>query len=701
MKKQNVYEIDEKILNDIKCDLHDIPKSYTKYCRTCHKNLCNWCIGHKGYDLIDLSSIESSPENYKTFEENLNQMRSINVNFFTKTLSAFIKKRDEIQKMLNDINLVISDINKTSKFFGEQLKFNETIFNAYKNDKINYFVLKNFNEQNFILDVKFFKQKWNLNKSKFKESEEENEEELTRGYKNMWISDKYCKHWGLREAIREFIQNQHDGIISKILTKNNLQVIKMGKRENINNSKVYLNFNFVNKQDNKIYGKIRFDQLNNILVISNEGLLWLGDFLLGGSKDENNNSDLIGTFGEGMKLAILALCRLNKTVTIISSNKIYSFLIKEDKLFLKDNQPQRCMHFKYETIEDNDEDNIKVIIRNINIYEWGSQIINFLWLLDDDAEIYTSYDNSNNKLGQLLSEEYLREKIYVKGIFVQKVKKFNDQKKNNCLGFNVDLQLDRDRNHISDTYELKNTITSIISFFCNKNIKTIKEKNKEKENERKKHSKNRSQSSLKINTKNENNKTDKEKNNEINYEKAFGDIIEIIKDDNIDLINSYTLANSLSQEMIDYIWNEIYLAQDKKKYPVYRENDISKFILSKNLSNDFYPYFIVNYNLMNILEKSKNYLSIKDKFSLYVKNAINIEPKGNYKNALNEVYSKVKIMDKSFDGNSVEFKKFEKEDKDFCYYDKDKINFSWIKLYEPINNSWKFWIFVKILQFLK
>ena len=58
-------------------------------------------------------------------------------------------------------------------------------------------------------------------------------------------------------------------------------------------------------------------------------------------------------------------------------------------------------------------------------------------------------------------------------------------------------------------------------------------------------------------------------------------------------------------------------------------------------------------------------------------------------------------MDKSFDGNSVEFKKFEKEDKDFCYYDKDKINFSWIKLAEPIYNSLKFWIFVKILQFLK
>ena len=37
--------------------------------------------------------------------------------------------------------------------------------------------------------------------------------------KNMWISEKYCKNWGLREAIREFIQNQYNGVIAKIETK--------------------------------------------------------------------------------------------------------------------------------------------------------------------------------------------------------------------------------------------------------------------------------------------------------------------------------------------------------------------------------------------------------------------------------------------------------------------------------------------------
>jgi len=103
---------------------------------------------------------------------------------------------------------------------------------------------------------------------------------------------------------------------------------------------------------------------------------------------------------------------------------------------------------------------------------------------------------------------------------------------------------------------------------------------------------------------------------------------------------------------------------------------------------------------MKILEKSKNYISIEDKFSIYVEKAITVESKGIYKSSLNEIYSKIKIMKESFEGKQILFKLFENGDKDFCYIERDKINFSSLKLTEPINNSWKFWIFVKILQFL-
>ena len=103
---------------------------------------------------------------------------------------------------------------------------------------------------------------------------------------------------------------------------------------------------------------------------------------------------------------------------------------------------------------------------------------------------------------------------------------------------------------------------------------------------------------------------------------------------------------------------------------------------------------------MKILEKSKNYISIEDKFSIYVEKAITVESKGIYKSSLNEIYSKIKIMKESFEGKQILFKLFENGDKDFCYNEKDKINFSSLKLTEPINNSWKFWIFMIILKFL-
>ena len=117
---------------------------------------------------------------------------------------------------------------------------------------------------------------------------------------NMWISEKYCKVWGLREAIREFILNQYDGIITSIQSKKNLKVEKSGKEYTINGRKKFLDYNFININEGKIYGEIKYDNKSNILNISNQGEILLADFLLRGSKDEQNNPEIIGTFGEGM-----------------------------------------------------------------------------------------------------------------------------------------------------------------------------------------------------------------------------------------------------------------------------------------------------------------------------------------------------------------------------------------------------------------
>ena len=77
------------------------------------------------------------------------------------------------------------------------------------------------------------------------------------GFTNMWISERYCKNWGLKEGIRELIQNHYDGIISKIKSKDCLKVVQIGKKENIENRNTFLNFDLINRKNDKTYGQIR------------------------------------------------------------------------------------------------------------------------------------------------------------------------------------------------------------------------------------------------------------------------------------------------------------------------------------------------------------------------------------------------------------------------------------------------------------
>ena len=510
------------------------------------------------------------------------------------------------------------------------------------------------------------------------------------GENNMWISEKYFKNWGIREAIREFIQNQYDGIITKIKSRKNLEVKKVGKEYIINGRKKYLEYDFLNKEQDKIFGKIRYNHFKKVLSISNEGELLLADFLLGGSKEEENNPDIIGVFGEGMKLAILSLCRLEKEVIIISSNKKYTFRLKEDITFIKNSIPQKCLHCKTEEYYDNDcKDQIKVMIKNITSEEWSNQIDNFLWLLGENIEIYTSLDKNNKELGQVIYEDYLKSKIYVKGIFVQEIK---GDKEKVVPGFNTSLKLDRDRNCIQNSYELKSVISEIMSGTINKNIDYLK-------------SVQQKTGGTFIKTEYGLEKTDEEDNLcffQSELKNLTNNLISCLESNNLNnVFSSYNLRNNLSKEAIEIFWNEMNLEpENTNKQPTNEPNSIKKFIEEKKLPEDFYPYYNVNYDLMNILEKSPFYKTIETKFIEYAEKTENVEPRKEYQIAIKDVCSKIQIFDKDFNETKIKFKKFREIDVDLCFKNNDEIIFSSLKLEEKLNEEWKFWIFVKILNII-
>ena len=172
-------------------------------------------------------------------------------------------------------------------------------------------------------------------------------------------------------------------------------------------------------------------------------------------------------------------------MTIISSNKKYSFYIKEDSNFIKNSKPQKCLHCQIDNYNYNGMNNlVEVIINNINEEEWGNQIDNFLWLLGNDIEIYTSVDKDNKEIGEIIYEDYLKNRVYVKGIFIQiikekqnsKIEKDKDKDENKIIpGINANLKLDRDRNCIQSNSELHTFLAKIFSGTMNKNIEFLKD----------------------------------------------------------------------------------------------------------------------------------------------------------------------------------------------------------------------------------
>ena len=456
-------------IGNYECKNHGVVhKTFSKFCMTCNKNICSWCLGHNNHKTINFDSIEINEKQFESYEYNQQKMKLEKSKNQKKYLIC-----EKYKKIINEFNDYIikesKEINQNIIQNDSLMQFNDSLIKAYKEGKINYYILSNlkslnFNFQNKDIYINYTK----LNNYINNLIELQKNVDSNYGYKNMWISENYCKNWGFKQAIREFIQNQFDGIITKIQSKDNLVVKGKGENCKINGLNLYLNFDFMRKGENtKIYGEIRYDREKKTLLISNEGKLFLGHFLLGGEKEETNNPDIIGKFGEGMKLAILALCRMKKNITIISNNEKYSFIIKEDQLFIQNNKPQMCLHCKEEKIEDKNSEN-KILVRIENIFEkeWINEIDNYLWLLGDNIEIYTSIDKNNIELGQAILEKSLRNRIYVKGIFV---KEFEKSENLSIPGINTNLILDRDRNYINYN-EVKIIVANIIAKLINNNI---------------------------------------------------------------------------------------------------------------------------------------------------------------------------------------------------------------------------------------
>lgn len=217
------------------------------------------------------------------------------------------------------------------------------------------------------------------------------------------IAENYVQGWGIVEAIREFFQNAVD---QQSLVKGNDMFFK-------------------------------YDEKKETLYIGNKSSILEAKTLLLGTSSKSNDSNSIGQFGEGYKIATLVAIREGKKVIFYNYGKKEVWkprMVKSRKYganvltFFTEKFIWRKVPDNYLTIE----------IQGITQEEYKRIVESNLHLQKIKECKQTSY-------GRILMDEKYKGQIYVNGLFVKKI--------DMDYGYDIlprYLKLDRDRKMVED-----------------------------------------------------------------------------------------------------------------------------------------------------------------------------------------------------------------------------------------------------------
>lgn len=224
------------------------------------------------------------------------------------------------------------------------------------------------------------------------------------------ISSNYVNNWGIKEAIREILQNAVDA--------NECGYDK----------------------------EISYDKNTSILTIKNMGAKLPISSLVLGNSSKGDMKNQIGQFGEGYKIALVVLLRKGFGITIINSDELWT-----PSFEFSENFKSQILTISSEEIKD--KGFVSFEINGVS-QELFNELYNYFPCIDDDFGEVISCDN-----GQILLDEKFSGMMFVEGLYIQSDKNFKYG-----YNFNTDaVQLDRDRKAIN-YYELKAlTAESIIT----------------------------------------------------------------------------------------------------------------------------------------------------------------------------------------------------------------------------------------------
>lgn len=180
-----------------------------------------------------------------------------------------------------------------------------------------------------------------------------------------------------------------------------------------------------------------------VLCIENDGCTIPHEALLFGHTTKLGRQGLAGKFGEGLKLAMLVLAREGHAVRIRSGSEVWTPKIERSDKFNAD------VLVVYVDKGRADKDRVQIEVDQVTEESFQSikDLFLFLGKIKDDERVKTSS-------GSLLLAERFKQKIFVKGIFVQNAPDLS-------YGYDLeDAEVDRDRKMV-DTWDMNRRIAGI------------------------------------------------------------------------------------------------------------------------------------------------------------------------------------------------------------------------------------------------
>lgn len=229
------------------------------------------------------------------------------------------------------------------------------------------------------------------------------------------INKDYVSFWTLQDALREFVQNAKD------------QEAKV--------------------PDNKM--TLFYEKEIKTLYIANKNSCLSRNTLLFGTTTKSNDDKTIGQFGEGYKLAMLILTRLEKPLTIYNYKKRevwtceFSYSRKYAATVLTVNISKAHI---WKRIPDN---NLTIKIENITLQEFEE-------FKERTLDLQNLQDTLQCVKGNILLEEKYHHKIFVNGLYVC-------DNKNIQYGYNIYpkyIQIGRDRN-LLNSFDIQQVTSSM------------------------------------------------------------------------------------------------------------------------------------------------------------------------------------------------------------------------------------------------